>query len=331
LTRATDPEHGADRIRAALVRSRLFTQPVADAFARRVRVVCGDLARPGLGLDADRWNALAGQVQSIVHSGARVNYVQSYDALRPHNVDGTRELIRFAFTGAPKALHFVSSTFVHGWTSKDVLFESDDNESMANLDFGYAQSKWVAEQLVFGAKRQGLSVRVYRPSLISASADGIGSRDDIGARLLAFMIRHGVAVDAANQVSFLPVDVAAHNLATLFAVRDLRSTTFHMTVDAYYSMADVTRELTRSHGYGFTYLPIPEFVAEMNRRSTRDDPIYPLLGFFNRSHAKIAAMSRKRYDNSEYRKARDASGSGRQDPSLLRPWPTSLRSWSKKG
>jgi len=42
---------------------------------------------------------------------------------------------------------------------------------MAALDFGYAQSKWVAEQLVFAAGRQGLNVRVYRPSFITASTD----------------------------------------------------------------------------------------------------------------------------------------------------------------
>ena len=89
-----------------------------------------------------------------------------------------------------------------------------------------------------------------------------------------------------------------------------------MTVDEYYNMADVAREITRSHGYPFTYYSIPEFVAEMNRRSGKDDPIYPLLDFFNRSHPKIAAMSHKRSNNDGYRSARDHAGTGRNDPSL---------------
>ena len=54
-----------------------------------------------------------------------------------------------------------------------------------------------------------------------ASGRRRSEQDDIGVRLLAFMIKHGIAVDAGNQVSFLPVDVAAHNLATLFNRRDL--------------------------------------------------------------------------------------------------------------
>jgi hypothetical protein len=74
--------------------------------------------------------------------------------------------------------------------------------------------------------------------------------------------------------------------------------------------------ISRDYGYAFTYLEIPEFVAEMNRRATRDDPIYPLLDFFNRSHTKLAAMQQKRYDNSGYRQARSVLRGARPDPSL---------------
>jgi thioester reductase-like protein len=144
----------------------------------------------------------------------------------------------------------------------------------------------------------------------------VGSKDDIGVRLLAFMIKHGVAPDAKNQVSFLPADVAAHNIAVLFAQPGLAGKTFHVTVDDYYNMVDVTREITRTHGTTFAYYPIPEFVAQMNRRCTKDDLVFPLLDFFNRSHPKIAAMSHKRYNNDGYREARDRSGAGREDPKL---------------
>jgi thioester reductase-like protein len=316
LIRAADQSAGMDRIREALRRARLLTPSVAAELEKRVLVVPGDLARRDLGLSSEAWTALTSRVQAVFHSAAHVNYVASYDALKPHNVDGTRELIRFAATGTPKEFHFVSSTFIYGWTAKSVLLESDNNTTMENLDFGYAQSKWVAEQMLFAAEKGGLKLRIYRPSLISASADGVGSRDDIGIRLLTFMITHAVAVDARNQISFLPADVAAHNIVTLFAQRDLPGTTFHVTVDEYYNMADVAREITRAHGYPFTYYSIPDFVAEMNRRSGKDDPIYPLLDFFNRSHPKIAAMSHKRYSNEGYRHARDRSGAGRKDPPL---------------
>jgi nucleoside-diphosphate-sugar epimerase len=68
---------------------------------------------------------------------------------------------------APQAFHLVSSTFIYGWSTKLVVGESDTNAEMGGLDFGYSQTKWVAEQLVLAALRQGLDVRIYRPSLIS--------------------------------------------------------------------------------------------------------------------------------------------------------------------
>jgi hypothetical protein len=89
-----------------------------------------------------------------------------------------------------------------------------------------------------------------------------------------------------------------------------------VTVDDYYNMIDVAQVLSRDHGYSFVYREIPEFIAEMNRLGTKDDPIYPLLDFFNRSHRKLTAMQHKRYDNSRYRHARSASSAARPDPSL---------------
>ncbi len=317
LTRATDPVHGMDRVRASLRRAQLWTPELEAVLEARVRIVCGDLARHNLGLRSEVFKALTTQVQAVCHNGALVNYILNYDALRPHNVDGTRELLRFAATGVQKEFHLVSSTFIFGWTVKGVLWETDGNAEMANLDFGYSQTKWVAERLVYEAERQGLKVRVYRPSLISASTGGVGSRDDIAVRLLAFMIKYGVAVKAKNQISFLPADIAADNIARIFAQRETPVTTYHVTVDGYYNMMDVTETIAREYGYAFTYHEIPAFIEQMNRLCRKDDPLYPLVDFFNRSHPKIAAMQHKRYNNDEYRSARDVRGEGQGEPPLV--------------
>nr|MCU0254217.1 thioester reductase domain-containing protein [Acidobacteriota bacterium] len=257
LTRATDPVHGLDRIRAALRRHRLWSPAIEEQLEGRVRILCGDLARHNLGLRSEQWKALTRDVDAVMHNGALVNYLLGYDALRAHNVDGTRELLRLAATGVQKEFHLVSSTFIFGWTPKGVLMETGHNAEMANLDFGYSQSKWVAEQLVYAAGRLGMRVRIYRPSLISAATNGAGGRDDIAVRLLAFMIKYGVAVNARNRISFLPAGIAADNIVSIFKQRETPATTFHVTVDDYYSMIDVTRVITRDYGYPFEYFEIP--------------------------------------------------------------------------
>jgi thioester reductase-like protein len=315
LTRAVNQAHGLERIRKSLRRSLLWTPYVATELEKRVHVVCGDLARHNLGLGSKKWESLSTQIHAVFHNAALVNYVLNYEALKPHNVDGTRELLRLSFTGIKKEFHHVSSTFVFGWTVKGTLMESDNNDEMANLDFGYSQSKWVAEQLVFAAANQGLRVRVYRPSLITASTRGSWDQNDIALRLLAFMINHRIAAYTENQVSFLPADIVADNIASMFTQPAITPRTLHITADEYYNMTDISRLISFEYGYSFEYYDIPRFIAEMNRRCTSNDPLYPLLDFFNQSYWKIAAMQLKRYNNEQYRKVRKQSG-GRCDPLL---------------
>ena len=95
------------------------------------------------------------------------------------------------------------------------LLERDSNPEMAGLDFGYAQTKWVSEQLVLQAREQGIDARIYRPAFLTASTAGFGHSTDIVVRLLSFMIKYGVAPNADIQLSFMPVDIAAHNIAAV--------------------------------------------------------------------------------------------------------------------
>ncbi len=87
---------------------------------------------------------------------------------------------------------------------------------MELLDFGYSQSKWVAERVVEDAQKKGLCVRTFRPALVSPSVTGGGNNFDIAVRLVAFMVNHGIGVDALNQVSFVPADVVANNIVAIF-------------------------------------------------------------------------------------------------------------------
>ncbi len=316
LIRATDAEHGLDRITASLRRAQLWSPALEAEVRARVRVVCGDLAEPQLGIGEAGFQRLAESVHAIVHNGALVNYVRTYDALRPANVAGTWELLRLAMTAQRKAFHLVSSTFIYGWSTLPVVGEWDANEAMSGLDFGYSQTKWVAEQLVLSAQRQGLDVRIYRPSLISPTSAGFGSSEDILVRLTAFMIEHGVAVSALNQISLLPADLIADHVVELMGLPAEAGAVFNMTADDYYNLMDLTRILSERHGYRFDYHDIPSFIQEINRRCGARDALYPLADFLIRSAGKIAAMRDKRYDNARYRQAREVAGVRLREPAL---------------
>jgi thioester reductase-like protein len=316
LVRGTDQAHGLDRIIASLRRAQLFSPALEAEVRSRVNVICGNLAEPCLGIGEAAFGQLADRVDAIVHNGALVDYVRTYDGLRPANVLGTRELLRLAMTNHRKTFHLVSSTFIYGWSTLPVVGEWDANAEMSGLDFGYSQTKWVAEQLALAAQQKGLDVRIYRPSLISPTSAGFGSQEDILVRLTAFMIQHGLAVDARNQISLLPADLIGEHIVALMDLPAEAGTVFNMTADDYYNLTDVTRILSERYGYRFTYHDIPSFAEEANRRCAPRDPLYPLVDFLIRSADKIAAMRDKRYDNAQYRYARAVAKARHREPAL---------------
>jgi thioester reductase-like protein len=316
LVRASDENQGRQRLRAAMESMGPCGAGLMHLFEARVIPVCGDLGQPKLGLSQKVWDLLAHKVDAIFHNGATVNYLFNYDRMRDANVMGTNEVLRLAFEGRPKELNYVSTTFVFGWAVKSVLYETDMNQNMELLDFGYSQSKWVAEQVVADARNQGLSARIFRPALVSPSITGGGNNFDIAVRLVAFMVNHGIGVDALNQVSFVPADLVANNIVAISTTPGTENKTYHVVRDDYANMLDITGLITRATGRQFEVFSITNFVPELIRRCRKEDLLFPLLDFLVGSVDNISAMEFKRYDSTSYQKARDASRWGKADPSL---------------
>ena len=316
LVRSSDEDRARQRLRAAMESMGPCGAGLMQMFEARVIPICGDLALPNLGLTQNVWDLLANEMDAIFHNGATVNYLFNYDRMRDANVMGTNEVLRLAFEGRPKELNYVSTTFVFGWAVKKVLYETDLNENMELLDFGYSQSKWVAEQVVVDARRRGLSARIFRPALVSPSVTGGGNNFDIAVRLVAFMVNHGIGVDALNQVSFVPADIVANNIVAISTTPGTANKTYHVTRDDYANMLDITGLITKATGRQFEIFSLPNFVPELIRRCRKEDLLFPLLDFLVGSVDNISAMEFKRYDSSSYQAARDASAWGKADPSL---------------
>ncbi len=94
---------------------------------------------------------------------------------------------------------------------------------------------------VFGRAQQGAFDAVFRPALVSPSVTGGGNNFDIAVRLVAFMVNHGIGVDALNQVSFVPADVMANNIVAISTTPGTANKTYHVVRDDYSNMMDITR------------------------------------------------------------------------------------------
>ncbi len=315
LVRGRDLAHAQARLDTA------FQESIADperraAYRARVTVVHGDLEAPRLGLNSHDWQRLAEGTRAIYHNGALVNYLLSYDRMRAANVEGTSAVLDLCFEGQEKVLNHISTTFVFGWAPKEFLFETDRNDGMEKLDFGYSQSKWVAEQRVFSAMDQGLTARVFRPSLITPALNGRGGNLDVTIRVLSFMIKHRLGVTAGNQISLTPADIAASNIVGIGEQADTVGQTFHVVRDDMETMQMITDIIADRLGAPFEMLTLTEFVRQTIRRCVRADPVYPLLDFLVGSVDHFELMESKRYDSSAFRQARDQSGKGSADPPL---------------
>ncbi len=202
---------------------------------------------------------------------------------------------------------------------------------MELLDFGYSQSKWVSEQVVMDARRRGLVTRIFRPALVSPSVTGGGNNFDIAVRLVAFMVNHGIGVDALNQVSFVPADITANNIVAISTTPGTENKTYHVTRDEYANMLDITGLITKATGRQFEVFSLSDFVPELIRRCRKEDLLFPLLDFLVNSVDNISSMEFKRYDSSCYQAARDASAWGKADPSLEDTVNGILRFMQRKG
>jgi thioester reductase-like protein len=262
-----------------------------DGDVDRIRVVVADLTKASLGLDDGTWQSLAASIDVIIHGGAEVDWVRGYESLRATNVVGTRELLRLACGGAPKAFHFLSSTSVcHSTSGPRVVDERTDVlAGLTGLRLGYAQSKCVAEALVREAGARGLPVTIIRPSLVTgASASGKANVDDLTSRFIAGCIRMHAAPDLDWRMDCVPVDDVARATVRLAVAHDAGCQTAHIVAPKPRHWRECVLWM-RTCGYDIELLPYAEWCDVL--RSTSDDahPLNGLRSFF------LNAIAAERY------------------------------------
>lgn len=140
--RAKSAQEGLDRVRNTC---KAYGLECDD----RVECLVGDLEKPRLGIEKSDWANLTGDVDVIIHNGARVHWVLDYSTLRASNVVSTVELLKLCSVGRAKEMVFISSTSVldtdHFLKGRNLapLPESDELiGSEQGLHTGYGQSKW---------------------------------------------------------------------------------------------------------------------------------------------------------------------------------------------
>ncbi|MFE9581040.1 amino acid adenylation domain-containing protein [Nocardia sp. NPDC006044] len=271
LVRADTAAQGADRIRRAMHRYRLWD----DTVAARIVAVPGDLGAPRLGLaDADQVR-LAETVDVILHNGARVNHIDPYARLRAANIEGTRDILRLASTGRLKPVHFVSTlgTTVPATETPGVIEENTRLRADRLSDNGYVTSKWAAEELVRQAGERGIPIGIYRPGTISGDLRaGVNSADDSFWNMVRAAAILGLAPDVGDAtVSLVPVTYVARAIVEL-ALHPRSESVYHLVNKTPVPVGDIFTRL-RYHGLPVTIAPLDTVRAALAAESQRRNAI----------------------------------------------------------
>lgn len=226
LVRADTDEDALKRLEEGL---RRFSLPWSREVARRVTAVAGDLRSPRLGLDGQRWEELAAEVDSIVNAGAAVDFLRGYPSLRATNVLGPLTLAELAATGRPKPIHHVSSLAVFNGSRASVLAEDEPTANVAALPIGYDRSKWAAEAMLRRAGEHGLTVTVLRAGGIGAHPDtGAHNARDLNAGITAALMRFRT-VPGFRYLNAAPVDWVSRVAAEIVCTPGAWGHIYHLT------------------------------------------------------------------------------------------------------
>lgn len=250
LVRGSSSRHATRRIEQCL--ALLFGE--RHPYRERVTAVCGDLARPGLGLGAgDDRDRLAEQITEIVHAGASVSFGLDLGAARAINVEGTRQVLDLGERcqqrgGGLRRLSYVSTAYVSG--EHDGCFSEDDLDVGQTFRNSYEQSKFEAELLV-GERRGRLPITVLRPSIVvgESSTGWTTSFNVLYWPIKAFARGAYAALPARRQapVDVVPVDYVADAILELTQAQEAQDATFHLTAGRSASNVGEVVDLTTTY------------------------------------------------------------------------------------
>lgn len=255
-----------------------------DDFNSRVVTVAGDLCKSRFGLSDADYSALAAGIDTVFHAGADVNLLYAYRNLKSVNVDGTREVLRFAVNGQLKRVHHVSTLSMMSSLERQgqVIREDDHLDQVGSLIGGYAQSKWIAEKLIEQARHRGVPVAVYRPHRITGhSRTGAWNMDDMVCHLVRGCLDARVAPDLEATIEFAPVDFVASAIVALSLQDSSLGGNFHLVNKSTVRLTALVKML---NSLGYPLEPVPYVEWQKRMFEAASDPASP-------SHALMSMFS----------------------------------------
>jgi amino acid adenylation domain-containing protein/thioester reductase-like protein len=280
LTRARTAEEAQTRLLSTLRRWGILD----DLSTPRLVAVPGDLRQPRLGLNERTYDALTRQVHTIYHCATSMNHLETYTTARQANVEGAKELLRFAVHHRDKLVNYISTLGVftpQAPADTRVVNELSRIETeMHPKSSGYVASKWVAEKLFMTARDRGIPCNIFRVGLVWADSEQ-GRYDELQReyRILKSSLLSGCGIlNYRYGLPPTPVDYVARAIVSLSRRHNEGDGTFHLSGETALEegVFEVCNEIP---GISLRLLPLYDWICEMKRLHYRGQslPVVPLI------------------------------------------------------
>lgn len=230
LVRASDHDSAVRRLQRAW----WDWHDLTEAIGTRVRVLCGDVSVPRLGLDGPTYDALLHEVTHIVHAAADLRLNAPLEELRRTNVQGTTNVLDLARAvqrdqGLARFSH-VSTAYVCG-ARRGVAPEGELGDEFG-FSSAYELSKYEGERLVRDAMGE-LPISIMRPGMIVGDSRTGEIRTFntfyFPLRLYLTGVTRVLPARANLRVNIVPVDYVAEAVVRLTFDARAVGLTFHLT------------------------------------------------------------------------------------------------------
>ena len=207
----------------------------ADFGNGRVTFLKANLTAPNFALDESIFQTLSTTVTRIMHCAWPVNFNLSLQSFSPQ-LQGVRALIDFAALPThPKSIHFISSiASVGNWSAPDPVPEIPLWDPSLPSPTGYAESKFLAEQLLLGSASL-IDISICRVGQIAGPAlsdKGVWKKDEWLPSLIKSSEYLQLLPESLSpsipEVDWIPVDLLSAVLVELTLLpRKDTSTVYH--------------------------------------------------------------------------------------------------------
>ncbi|KAJ1029470.1 hypothetical protein NDA13_002717 [Ustilago tritici] len=306
LNRAANHQEAAKRTRDSLEARGL--PPLQEDSSTEVVSLSVDLSKDNLGLSRQEYAEISSKVTCVIHNGWPVNFNMSVDSFQSV-LEGSVQLMNLAgqSTGTPTPRFIFSSSVSVALDYPGTVIPETSFDNLENTaSMGYAQSKWIVENLcrdaetLIGGRLESVVMRIGQ--VVGDREKGIWNETEAQPLMLKSAQTIGCIPGDADDLYWLPVDVAGLITAQLTTAQLGRGCELvHVVSDEAIPWKKTLDTLAEEQNLGKTFEAVPytEWLKRLegsDQSHTRNPTIKLLVHFkaMQRVEGKMGKFETKR-------------------------------------